>query len=558
MTSSNRASTIAFDGGGSGIRAIGHNIAGEVITHSYQGISHGEVEIEEYLSNIVGDFGDRIGGSISRAVLALAVRPATEAKYRDLATRIFQNSAIAELWICSDAVSACAVSLDGDGVVIVAGTGITALAIGDNRQTLHSISGNGYLIGDEGSAYWIGRMGLNSGLRALDGRGGDQKLLEIATAYFDSSPEQLPHAVHQSERPVHALAILHRASAEISLIAESARTICHGNSEFQVVLMGGVLQPENLLTQLVIDRLQEQGLSARYLDLQVNGHGGIDLLSASNVDDIRQVSKSLFRSDVIGYLPTIITCSFENAVRSLQIIEEARINPLPGEAKILGVHLEGPFISLEKCGVHLPQFIIAPSQKYLTELMEIALIKMVTLAPELPGALDLIEFITSQGIVVSLGHSDANREQAEAGFDAGAKMVTHLFNAMRKPPQSGLAEVALEREDVMLQIIVDDVHVPRPLVQETLFKASNRFILTNDAIAAAGLGTGEFPFGDMTISVKDGEARRLDGTLAGGIGNLDESLGIVAELGLPQADALASVTTRPAQLIGLNYQEILG
>jgi len=298
-------------------------------------------------------------------------------------------------------------------------------------------------------------------------------------------------------------------------------------------------------------------MTARYLDLQVNGHGGIDLLSASSADDIRQVSKSLFRNNVIGYLPTIITCSFENAVKSLRFIEEVRINPLPGEAKILGVHLEGPFISLEKRGVHLPQFIIAPSQKYLTELMKIALIKMVTLAPELPGALDLIEFITSRGMVASLGHSDANREQAEAGFDAGAKTVTHLFNAMRKPPLGGLAEVALERPDVTLQIIVDDVHVVRSLVQETLFNASNRFILTNDAIAAAGLGTGEFPFGEMTISVKDGQARRLDGTLAGGIGNLDRSLEIVAELGLTEADAIASVTTRPAELIGLNYQEIL-
>lgn len=281
MTSSIQASTIAFDGGGSGIRAIGHNIAGEEITRSYQGISHGEVEIEEYLSNIVGDFADRVGGSISRAVLALAVRPATDAKYHDLASRILKNSPIAELWICSDAVSACAVSLDGDGVVIVAGTGITALAVGDNRQKLYSISGNGYLIGDEGSAYWIGRMGLNSGLRALDGRGGDLELLEIATAYFDSSPEELPHAVHQTDRPVYAIAefaksvsklaesgnaaalvILRRASAEISLIAESAKKLCHESFEFQVVLMGGVLQSENLITQLVIDRLQGQGLSA--------------------------------------------------------------------------------------------------------------------------------------------------------------------------------------------------------------------------------------------------------------------------------------------------------
>ena len=298
-------------------------------------------------------------------------------------------------------------------------------------------------------------------------------------------------------------------------------------------------------------------MSAAYIDLQVNGHGGVDLLTARNSDDIRTVSKSLYNNGVLAYLPTLITSPLVDVMRALKLIEEVRRSPQRGEALILGTHLEGPFISPEKCGVHPLQHISLPNQSHVDTLIESGLIKMVTLAPELPGALALIEYLTNRGIVVSLGHSNANRSEAEAGFDAGAKTVTHLFNAMRKPPLDGLALVAIDRSDVMIQIIVDEVHVPNDLVKETLEKVADRFILTNDTIAAAGLNTGTYPFGDMTIKVENSEARRLDGTLAGGIGTLSMSLQILKKLQIAENDALASVTTRPCDLLGLDYKMLV-
>ena len=180
-----------------------------------------------------------------------------------------------------------------------------------------------------------------------------------------------------------------------------------------------------------------------------------------------------------------------------------------------------------------------------------------TIAPELPGAIELIQYLVAKGVVVSLGHTNADRAQASAGFDAGAKTVTHLFNAMPKPPLDGLAQVAIEREDVEIQVIIDQVHVPNDLLKQTLAQVSKRFIVTNDPIAAAGLGSGTFPFGDMEITVKDGQARRTDGTLAGGIGTLAQSLEIMAAIGIESEDAIASVTTRPCELIGVDYQKLI-
>jgi N-acetylglucosamine-6-phosphate deacetylase len=294
-----------------------------------------------------------------------------------------------------------------------------------------------------------------------------------------------------------------------------------------------------------------------YIDLQVNGHGGVDLLSAKSADEVRKVSRSLYENGVVGYLPTIITSALSDAVRAIKLIEEVRTNPLPGEAKILGTHLEGPFISIEKRGVHPLEHVAAPDLNHLKALLKAGLIKIVTIAPELPGAIELIQYLVANGIVVSLGHTNANREEAIAGFNAGAKTVTHLFNAMPKPPLDGTAQVAIEREDVVIQIIIDEVHVPNELVKSTLAKVSDRFIVTNDPIAAAGLGSGTYSLGNMQISVEGGQARRVDGTLAGGIGTLSQSLEIMKSIGVNPVDALASITTRPCELIGVDYQSLI-
>lgn len=285
-----------------------------------------------------------------------------------------------------------------------------------------------------------------------------------------------------------------------------------------------------------------------FVDLQVNGHGGIDFLSVESEEDVRIASRSLFKSGVGEYLPTLITSNFDQLQRAAQFINRVAAEPGEAEARIIGLHLEGPFISHEKCGVHPKKYISNVDLEYAKRLLKVGDVKMMTLAPELPGALDLINLLADCGIVASLGHSNATAKQAHAGFDAGARTVTHLFNAMSK--DGGLSDVARERDDVMLQMIVDDVHVPRQLIKEVIEQVGNRFILTNDAIAAAGLGEGRFPFGEMEIVVENHQGRRVDGTLAGGVATLDFSLQILSELGVDSASAFASVTTRPRALIG--------
>ena len=281
---------IFFDGGGSGIRAKSEGVDGSSTTKSFAGFSPGELPLVEYLAKLIVDFADEVGGVIDRAVLAVATLPADDKQYGDIAKLVLANSEVKELWICSDSVSACAAAIEKDGVVIAAGTGTTALAIGKNRTIARSLAGDGFLLGDEGSAYWIGKLALNSALRARDGRGGDSELLKIACKYFDSEPYQLPHIVHQLERPVHSIAafaqvvselaatgnktahsILEAAADEITLIATTAKRECEGGADFQVALIGGVLAPENLVTKLVAKKLAEQSLS-----IHVSGKSSLD------------------------------------------------------------------------------------------------------------------------------------------------------------------------------------------------------------------------------------------------------------------------------------------
>lgn len=284
-----------------------------------------------------------------------------------------------------------------------------------------------------------------------------------------------------------------------------------------------------------------------FVELQVNGHGGIDFLSAQSVDEVRIAARSLATHGVSHFLPTLITSNFEQLSHAAALIREVQANPGDGEAQILGLHLEGPFISEIKCGVHPHEYISKVDLEYARTLLAVGDVKIMTLAPELAGATELISMLCDLGVIASLGHSNATLKESHAGFDAGAKTVTHLFNAMSK--EGGLAEAALSRDDVMIQIIVDDVHVPREKVYEAISRSHGRFILTNDAVAPAGLGDGRYAFGEMEIEIRDGQARRIDGTLAGGIGTLAESLRILNQLGIDEKEAIASVTTRPRDLL---------
>lgn len=281
---------IFFDGGGSGIRAKSKSADGKSISKNFAGFSPGELPLVDYLANLIVDFASEVGGPIDRAVLAVATLPADDKQYGDIASAVLAESEVRELWICSDSVSACAAAIEKDGVVIAAGTGITALAVGKNRTMAHSLAGDGFLVGDEASAYWIGKMALNSALRARDGRGGDSEILGVACKHFGAEPYQLTHTVHQLDRPVHAIAsfakvvsklaesgnstahaILDAAADEVVLLATTAKRECGGGPDFQVALIGGVLAPDNLVTKLVAKKLETKGLN-----IHISGKSSLD------------------------------------------------------------------------------------------------------------------------------------------------------------------------------------------------------------------------------------------------------------------------------------------
>ena len=284
-----------------------------------------------------------------------------------------------------------------------------------------------------------------------------------------------------------------------------------------------------------------------FIDLQVNGHSGIDFLNATSKEQIQLATKALKKEGVAGFLASLITSDLDQLKRASALINEVAASQDSDEAKILGLHFEGPCLSHERRGVHAPNLLRNPEKPLIEEMLKIPNLKMITLAPELPGAIEAIKHISETGVVVSLGHTTAERVIADAAFNAGAKTVTHLYNGMRK--DGGLVDLVLERSDILFQMIIDDVHVSRDLVKRACDKAIDRLIITTDAVSAAGLGQGRHLLGDMEIEVKNGRAQRLDGTLAGGIGTLAKSLEILEEMGYLREKTLPAVTTRPLKLI---------
>lgn len=285
------------------------------------------------------------------------------------------------------------------------------------------------------------------------------------------------------------------------------------------------------------------------VDLQVNGFAGVDLLHAS-ADDIRAVGAALARTGVLWYQPTLVTAPPQLTRLALATVGEA-IGA--AGARILGAHLEGPFLSPQRAGAHPPEHLRAPDLDLLASfLLSGCPVTTVTLAPELHGAGEMIDALVERGVVVSLGHTDATAAAAQAAFGRGARTVTHLFDAMRPfgHRDPGVAGAALARDDIVVQLIADGVHLAPEAILTAWRACRGRIALVSDAIAAAGLGDGSFRLGTVEVTVVDGVSRRADGTLAGAVRPLAWGLRTLAELGVPIVEAVDAVTRTPARVLG--------
>jgi len=284
-----------------------------------------------------------------------------------------------------------------------------------------------------------------------------------------------------------------------------------------------------------------------FVDLQVNGFAGVDFLGA-DAAAYATAGDALLETGVTAYLPTLITAAEEDIVAALRAVPTKVRGP-----RILGAHLEGPFISPLRLGTHPPACRRDPDEALLGRMLEAGPVRLVTLAPELPGALDLIDLLHARGITVSLGHSDATAAEAHAAFDRGVRAVTHIFNAMRPLTHRdpGIVGAALVRSDVVLQAIVDGVHLDPDTVRLLWRVAAGRFALVTDAIAGAGLGDGTYTLGSVEIDVRGCVARGRDGVLAGSALTMIEAVRNLVDLGIPLEGAVDAATAVPARVLGL-------
>ena len=324
--------------------------------------------------------------------------------------------------------------------------------------------------------------------------------------------------------------------------------------EVEASLVDGTFVPGQV--EIVDGRIARAGLSGKgrgvaipgLIDLQVNGFGGVDFLD-TGADGYRRAGEALLETGVTSFLPTLITAPVDDLLAALAEV------PLDGIAPhVLGVHLEGPFLAAERLGTHPARSRRDPDLALLELLLEAGPVRVMTLAPELPGALDLIDVLRARGIVISCGHSDATAEEADAAFDRGAATVTHLFNAMRplSHRDPGIVGAALSRDDVIVQIIADGVHLAPATILLVWRAAAGRVAVVTDSVAASSAVDGSYSLGGVELSVHDGAARRPDGVLAGSVATMAEGVRNLHALGVPLADAVDAATRVPAALLGLD------
>ncbi len=288
-----------------------------------------------------------------------------------------------------------------------------------------------------------------------------------------------------------------------------------------------------------------------FVDLQFNGGFGDDF--TDDPSSIWKVATALPRYGVTAFLPTIITAPLETTAAAQEVLANGRPRDFKG-AEPLGLHVEGPFLNPQKKGAHNPRYLRSLDAQPLKHWSRASGIRLVTLAPELPAALDVVAELSSRGVLVSAGHSSATFDQAKAGFDAGIRYGTHLFNAM--PPllhrDPGLPGALLTDARVTVGLIADGVHTHQAIVS-LAWQAlgASRLNLVTDAMAALGMPPGRHRLGDFDVHVDAASARLADGTLAGSILSLDQALrNLIATTGCALEDALRTMTTTAARAIG--------
>lgn len=310
------------------------------------------------------------------------------------------------------------------------------------------------------------------------------------------------------------------------------------------------------LTGVEVIEAKDKFIVPGYIDIHIHGGGGSDVMDG-DYESINKIAIAHSHFGTTSFLPTTMTMSKDKIIRSLRSICEAVKKGTAG-AEILGIHMEGPYINPEKKGAQKEEDIKKISIEEFLEFNQASgnLIRLVTIAPEMPGAIDLIKYLYKQGIIASVGHSNATYVQTRAGIQAGLSHVTHTFNAMRglHHREPGVIGAALTSPELTVEVIADGIHI-HPIVLKILTKIKDgeKIVLITDSMRATGLNEGTYDLAGQEVIVTKGQARLKDGTLAGSVLTMDKAVkNMVTKVGIPLPKAIQMASFNPAKSIGID------
>lgn len=299
-----------------------------------------------------------------------------------------------------------------------------------------------------------------------------------------------------------------------------------------------------------------------FLDVHIHGAGGHDVMEGS-VEALAAVTKTVARHGTTSVVATTVTASPDDTIRGVsgiaRYISEQRETD-EARAEVLGIHFEGPFISPARRGVHPPEWLQLPSAQMLEKFLQAAAgyAQILTIAPELLGAMPCIDAARDAGMVVAFGHTDATYEQTRAAIAHGAHHAVHVYNAMRpfSHRDSGVIGAVLTSSEVTAELIADGVHVDETAMRVLVHaKGPEHMILISDGISATGMPDGKYMLGKFEVTVSGGICRNSEGKLAGSTLTLDRALRNIANLGVPFGDAVRMLTLNPATLLGIEFKK---
>jgi N-acetylglucosamine-6-phosphate deacetylase len=299
-----------------------------------------------------------------------------------------------------------------------------------------------------------------------------------------------------------------------------------------------------------------------FIDVHIHGAGGHDVMEGT-AEAMSTVAKTLARHGTTSFVATTVTASPDDTCRSVEGIAHfitQQFESLQTKAEVLGIHYEGPFINKARRGVHPAEWVQLPSAELLQRLLQAAAGKarILTIAPELLGAVPCMHAARDAGVVVAMGHTDATYEQARAGIAHGARHAVHVYNAMRpfSHRDSGVIGAVLTSPEVTAELIADGVHVEEAAMRLLLqAKGSGSVILISDGLSATGMPDGKYMLGNFEVTVSGGVCRNAEGKLAGSTLTLDRALRNVIALGVPFPDAVRMLTANPAKLLGIEFKK---